>query len=1158
MKKQKIVITGGLGYIGCELCSLLSGEARYKDITVLDNRFISGKVKQLRDWEIEFIHGDILDKGLMKTLLSDCDVVYHLAGKTDVAYVATKSDPKHNSLITDVGVTGTCNVLSAIPATCKLVFPSTHVVYEGLDYTKTDIPEGFEPCPKLIYAMGKVQSERDIMDYFQCRNYIIVRLGSVYGYSGDTMRINIMPNLFSKITSQDGTINLFSGGVQHKSLVHVVDVVRAMKFLAESDHTGTYHLSNENMTIKQVAQICKDINPKVTLVNTADEIPNLGYTLSNRKLLDTGFRFLYNIKDSIQEMITMWSARSQPEGLEYIISGSKEYADIRGRILNYELTEPINLIGYIESREYTVRANHYHPIQEQKCLLVKGRYVSVTKDLSYPDAPVEYRIIRAGDIAVIRPNVAHTMVFLQDSVFLNLVRGEREHNNYGITHTIPYELVNDAAKDTIIAMYRRDCRCCGHGDLKGSLSLGMSPLANNLLDTADQHVDMYPLELEWCPQCYNVQLTCVVPPQQLFNNYLYVSSTSPVFREHFQQAADRYITEFNLTEQSLVLDIGSNDGVFLKPLMDKGIQVVGIEPAGNICAIANSYGIPTIHGYMSPETAQKVYETYGSPNIITASNVFAHSDKLAEMTQCVFALLKSDGVFIIEVQYLMDTIRDLTFDNIYHEHVNYWSVHALHRFFYELGYCLFHVEHIDTHGGSIRCYVSHKWKDSPGEDDDTVQQFLAEELKQGINSHGTFTTFAQRVHDIRTIVRINMQLLKQRFPCIAGYGSPAKATTALNYFGITGNDIMYTIEDNSMKNTKWIPGTSIQIWEPDDMHKVADLFPDLVIVFAWNFYDSIVAKLPKGTRCISIKDLEIPDMPVLDTETVVGTPSSGKVYDCFLFFNELDLLEMRLNILDSIVDYFVIVEANITHSGTSREYCFAANRERFIKWSDRIIYIQVDDIPESFTREYQYHYSSEYDKHCTESILKAIQNAEYVQLTDLLRCREYWQRESVIRALEHCADTDVIMLSDVDEIPNPDTLSYIIHNFDDNQVYALRQNSYYYHLNMLREKHWVGPRVASYRTFMQQPVGTFRHMRNTIMAKGGWHFSFQTASGVALKLQSYSHADMATEDVMDRLATRMVFGIDPFGRGKLKHVPIDDTYPVYLLEHEEQYKHMIL
>lgn len=1160
MKKQKIVITGCLGYIGTQLCKLYSGEAWYKDIIGIDSKFVSESVSQLRHWGIRFHQCSILDKERLSELLADTDIVYHLAGITDVAYTATQSNPEQDELIRSVGIEGTMNVIKSVSSSCKIIFPSTHVVFEGLTETTFDITEDYPNAPRFTYARGKLISESDIqMRSLVNNNHIIVRLGSVYGYSTDTMRINIMPNLFSKIASQNGTINLFGGGVQYKSLVHVVDVVRAMKFLAESDHTGTYHLSNENMTVKQVAEICKSINPLVTLTDTIDEIPNLGYTLSNQKLLDTGFKFLYNITDAIREMITKWSEQPIQHHLEYCLRGGKDYVDNRGKITNYELPEPINLIGWIESKKGTVRANHYHPIQEQKCLLISGRYISVTKDLSIPNTPLQYKLIRSGDIAVIKPNVVHSMVFLQNSLFLNLVNGERDHENYGITHTIPYMLVDEDQKNSImnselVTMYKTTCRVCESTDLEKIVDLGMSPLANNLLDSPNDPCDMYPLELMYCPHCFNVQLSVVVPPPRMFDNYLYVSSTSQVFRQHFEQAAEKYIQQFN---PGIVWDIGSNDGVFLKPLQERGITVCGIEPAQNVCDIANGKGIPTIHGYFNNDIATQAYQLTGSPDIITASNVFAHADDLAGITRTVFANLKLDGIFIIEVQYLIDTIKNMTFDNIYHEHVNYWSVTTLAKFFDILGLCMFHVEHIDTHGGSIRCYIQRNSIDNP-----TVQEFIEREGREGVHQVETFKVFGERIAAIKSTVQKNMKLLRQKYKSIIGYGSPAKATTALNYFGITDKDIPYTVDDNIIKQGKRIPGVGTLI-----VQNVTGT--DLVIVLAWNFYDSIVEKLG-NTLSISIKDLEITDgMPILDTNAseLTGTKSTDKVYDCFLFFNELDLLELRLNILDPIVDYFVICEANITHSGVQREYCFQEHmlEGRFMKFANKIIYLKVDNIPDEFENLTNYDLSSAStlsgeERLSWNTIVSYIQNQTVCTLTNKPACREQWQRASILISLsrQNCTSDDIIMLSDIDEISNPNTLQTILNNFDNNQIYSLRQNSYYYKLNLLKEKHWVGPRLSSFNKFQQYAPITFRHIRDLIIANGGWHFSFQTASGVANKIQAYSHSDMATDEVMGQLDNRIANNIDPYDRGKLKPVPLDNTFPQYLLDNIEQYKHMIL
>jgi nucleoside-diphosphate-sugar epimerase/SAM-dependent methyltransferase len=849
---KKIVITGGIGYIGTELCKLYSGEARYKEIVVMDSRFVSERVKQITDWGMRFIHGSILDEKLMENLLKDADLVYHLAGVTDVAYTKTQSNEEKDKEIREYGITGTKNVLKYVPKQCRIVFPSTHVVYEGLETTKFDIEEDYPVCPVLTYSTGKVQSEKDLRE--SGIDHIIVRLGSVYGYSTDTMRINIMPNLFSKIASQNGTISLFSGGLQYKSLVNLIDVVRAMKFLAESEyHNETFHLTNENMTIKEVAELCKKYNPKVNIIETNDEIPNLGYTLSNKKLLSTGFKFLYNIETSVKEMIENWSQKDQPEDLEYIVRGGKEYIDSRGKISNFELTEPINLIGYIESKAGTVRANHYHPIQEQKCLLITGKYISVTKDLSDPNEPIETRMIQAGDLAIIRPNVAHTMVFLEDSIFLNLVRGEREHDNYGITHTIPYILVDDNFRENLIKNYKCECRSCGSKDLKDVLSLGMSPLANNLLNNGTNKADMYPLEIKYCEKCHNVQLSYVVEPSKMFDNYLYVSSTAASFRKHFEEAAQKYYKEFNLDSESLVVDIGSNDGVFLKPMKDLGVQVVGVEPAKNVSQIANDKGIETINSYFNIDSIKKIMSKYGKADIVTASNVFAHSDELVEITHNTFKLLKEDGSFIVEVQYLLDTISDMTFDNIYHEHVNYWSVTSMNNFFNKLGYHVYKVDHVNTHGGSIRVYVNRNGKNV----DNSVLEFLSKEKDFGITEYKTYRDFAKRVNQIKSNVNKNIRDLKEKHGKIAAYGSPAKATTALNFFGINSDIIEYTIEDNELKNNKFIPGVNIPI---KNKQYAFDNLPNVIIVLAWNFFEEIKKNnqelIDSGVKFISIKDIQ--------------------------------------------------------------------------------------------------------------------------------------------------------------------------------------------------------------------------------------------------------------------------------------------------------------
>ena len=845
--KKKIIITGGLGYIGNELCKIYSGFSWYHDVIVFDNRFISERVNQIRNWNMEFIHGDILDKDLVKKHFFDADVVHHLAGITDVPRTKSDSSDLKDKKIKLVAEKGTQNILDAINNKCKIIFPSTHVVYEGIDKVKKDIQEEELTKPVLSYSSSKAFNEKQIIN--SGKNFIILRLGSVYGYSTDSTRIDIMPNLFSKISSQNGTLKLFAGGKQIKSLVPLIDVARCFKFMEENNkiNSDIFNLTKDTLTVKEVAEICKKHNPKVNLRETNDEIPNLGFSLSNKKLLSTGFEFLYNLNQNIKEMIEKWSRQNLKKDLEYVNNAENIFIDNRGKISNHELTEPINLIGLIDSKKGTIRANHYHPQQEQKCLFTKGQIIEIFQDVVDPASPKITQVVNEGQLSVIKPNVAHAMVFTKDTTFLNLVRGERDHENYGITHTIKHVFVDEKEKNLLLECYKFECRCCGNTNLKRVVSLGYQPLANNLLKKQNEKCDLYPLEINYCDKCHNCQLSVAVNPKKMFSNYLYTSSTSKVFRNHFVKAANKYIKELKLhSKKSYIIDIGSNDGVALRPFKELGFKnILGIEPAKNLAKLANKNKIKTFNGFLERKNLKKIKK---KADLILASNVFAHSDKLKEMAECMLALLSQKGTIVIEVQYLMNTLKDLTFDNIYHEHYNYWSLTSLVNFFSKFDAKIFRSKKIDTHGGSIRIYLK---KDKKVKIESSVRNMLREEEKFGIKKFKTYQKFGESVYKIRDNVRQNIDKLKKN-NLIIGYGAPAKATTALNFFGIT-NQIDYVVEDNKLKHNKFIPGVKIPIKNKNYIKNKNNT----LIVLAWNFYEDIKKNNSKlSNNIINIKDLE--------------------------------------------------------------------------------------------------------------------------------------------------------------------------------------------------------------------------------------------------------------------------------------------------------------
>tara|TARA_B100000287_G_scaffold384433_1_gene390912 strand:- start:706 stop:3261 length:2556 start_codon:yes stop_codon:yes gene_type:complete len=845
---KKIVITGGLGYIGTELCKIYSGYSWNDQITVIDNRFVSERVNQIRNWNMDFVQGDILDKDLINKYCNDADIVHHLAGITNVPRVKSESSKEHDEKIKLVGEQGTQNILDAIPDKCKIILPSTHVVYEGMEKVKNNILENEKTSPVLSYGKSKDYNEKQLKA--SGKKYVILRLGSVYGYSTDTARIDIMPNFFSKMASQNGTLRLFAGGRQVKSLVPLVDVARCFKFMEEREDIShdLFNLTKDTVTVKEVAELCKKHNPKITLRETNDEVPNLGFSLSNKKILNTGFKFLYALDESIKEMISKWSKQKLIKELEHVRDGENEFIDSRGKISNHELTEPINMIGLVDSKKGTIRANHYHPQQEQKCLFTKGQIIEIFQDILNPNSPKITQVVNEGQLSIIKPNVAHTMVFTKDTTFLNLVRGEREHKNYGVTHTIKHVFVSEEEKNMLLSCYKFDCRCCGNNNLKRVVSLGYQPLANNLLNKKDEKSELYPLELNYCNNCHNCQLSVAIDPKKMFSNYLYTSSTSRIFRNHFTNAAKKYIKDLKLNpKKSYIIDVGSNDGVALKPFKDLNFKnILGIEPAKNLAKLANKNKIKTFNGFLTKKNIKKIKK---NADLILASNVFAHSDNLKEMAECMINLLSKKGTIIIEIQYLLNTLQDLTFDNIYHEHYNYWSITSLINFFNQFKVKIFRAEKINTHGGSLRIYIK---KDKKVKIENSVKTLVIEEEKYGIKNIKTYQNFGRKVYEIRENFIKNINKLRKRKKTIIGFGAPAKATTLLNFFGIK-KQIDYIVEDNRFKHNKIIPGVGIPIYSKK---KIKEKSPT-VLVLAWNFYDDIKSNNKKiSDDFINIKDLE--------------------------------------------------------------------------------------------------------------------------------------------------------------------------------------------------------------------------------------------------------------------------------------------------------------
>ncbi len=385
------------------------------------------------------------------------------------------------------------------------------------------------------------------------------------------------------------------------------------------------------------------------------------------------------------------------------------------------------------------------------------------------------------------------------------------------------------------------CRTCSNTDLKKFLSLGTTPLANNFLTEQQlQQEERFPLELCFCDTCKLVQLSHVVPPEVMFKNYVYVTSTTNTFKVHFTAMAKELTDEFKLQKTSLAVDIGSNDGLLLKGFQQWGVQTIGVEPAGNIAVIAEKDGVETINDFFNEAAVRQIIARKGHADIITANNVFAHINDISDVIRNVDLLLKPEGVFVIEIQYLGDMIEKMTFDNVYHEHLSYFTLTSLEQFCKRHQMEIFKVKRVDSHGGSLRVFM--KRPQSLRSIDASVKDLWGYEQRLGVNDFNTYRTFAEKVYGTKEKFVGFMKRIKSEGKTVYGYGAPAKGNTLLNFCDIGKDYITYVIDDNPLKQNLFTPGTHILVVSSKILDEKK---PDYVLILAWNFADEILKKTQK-------------------------------------------------------------------------------------------------------------------------------------------------------------------------------------------------------------------------------------------------------------------------------------------------------------------------
>jgi SAM-dependent methyltransferase len=409
------------------------------------------------------------------------------------------------------------------------------------------------------------------------------------------------------------------------------------------------------------------------------------------------------------------------------------------------------------------------------------------------------------------------------------------------------------------SVFRRNtCRLCNSRDLKLVLQLAPSPIGDDYVsrERCQEIQELFPRDLFLCQNCGYVHLADTIDPEVLYKNYIYTTSSSLGLDEHFGKYASSVLHRLNLPKESLVLDIGCNDGILLKHFQKQGMKVLGVEPASHIAQKVAESGIDVLSTFFSTDLAVQIEQDRGKVALITANNVFANIDDLNDMIEGIGRLLASDGVFVFETGYLVDVLQNEIFENIYHEHLSYFSVKPLQAFFLRHNLELIDVERVPTKGGSLRGFVQPLGgtrKVSP-----SVRELITLEDNLGCDRSETYTAFAARIDESKKQLVKLLSELKAKGKSIAGYGASITCTSLIYDFELD-NFLSFVVDDNPVRHGLFTPGHHIPVLPSEVIYEQK---PDYILIVAWRYAEPIMKKhqeyLNQGGKFIlPLPELEI-------------------------------------------------------------------------------------------------------------------------------------------------------------------------------------------------------------------------------------------------------------------------------------------------------------
>jgi SAM-dependent methyltransferase len=403
-----------------------------------------------------------------------------------------------------------------------------------------------------------------------------------------------------------------------------------------------------------------------------------------------------------------------------------------------------------------------------------------------------------------------------------------------------YELPTrvDSTMAASISYHRTTCRLCGSTNLESALPIAATPIGDAYVPAAkkDDPQTVHSLELYLCTDCAHLQLLDVVDPEILFGEYTFVTASSGGLVDHFRRHSEEVVRRASPAAGGLVVEIGSNDGSLLRFYQQRGMRVLGVDPAREIARRATESGVETLPTFFNREAAEKIRAQRGPAVLVEANNVYAHADDLAGITDGVAELLAPDGVFVFEVSYLVDTLEKKLFDTVYHEHVSYHSVAPLVKFFLAHGLELFDIERIATKGGSIRGYVQPVG--GPKRRMPIVDELVELERKLQLDRVETFRAFAAELSGIRDRLHQVLRDIRAKGGRIAGFGASVTVTTLIYHFGL-GEFLDYLVDDNPSKHGLFSPGLHLPVVSSDALYEKK---PAATVILAWQYAEPILKK----------------------------------------------------------------------------------------------------------------------------------------------------------------------------------------------------------------------------------------------------------------------------------------------------------------------------